>query len=76
MHELATNATKYGALSASNGRLSVEWNIVRRSGGEAQFSFLWAESDGPPVMAPKRRGFGLRAVERLARASDRWQRQA
>jgi two-component sensor histidine kinase len=65
MHELATNATKYGALSALSGRLSVEWNIVRRQDGKAQFSFLWAESGGPPVTAPKRRGFGLRAVERL-----------
>jgi two-component sensor histidine kinase len=65
MHELATNAAKYGALSVPQGKLDIEWEVVHRPDGEARFSFLWIESDGPPVTAPTRRGFGVRAIERM-----------
>jgi PAS domain S-box-containing protein len=54
LHELATNATKYGALSASGGKVSVTWEV--RSGGE--FAFNWREKNGPPVHVPKSSGFG------------------
>jgi PAS domain S-box-containing protein len=57
VHELATNAIKYGALSVPNGRVSIECE-VRRMNGDGVFSFLWKESGGPRVSAPKRTGFG------------------
>ncbi|WP_069883023.1 sensor histidine kinase [Bosea sp. BIWAKO-01] len=59
LHELATNATKYGALSEDKGRIDVSWSVV---GGE--FNFEWRESGGPPVEPPTRRGFGSRMIER------------
>jgi PAS domain S-box-containing protein len=62
LHELATNAAKYGALSNSSGRVEVEWKIS--TGAMPCFSFRWAESGGPPVSAPKKRGFGSRLIER------------
>jgi PAS domain S-box-containing protein len=57
VHELATNALKYGALSAAEGRLSIQGRIEHRD-GEDRFSFLWLESGGPPVLPPTRKGFG------------------
>jgi PAS domain S-box-containing protein len=59
LHELATNAAKYGALSRSEGRVSVSWAI---DGGV--FSFEWKEDGGPAVSAPLRRGFGRFLIER------------
>jgi two-component sensor histidine kinase len=56
IHELATNALKYGALSAPAGRISIEGNINRLDGGT--FSFVWRETGGPAVTKPTRRGFG------------------
>ncbi len=57
VHELATNALKYGALSTPNGRVSIEGKIDRLNGG-GTFSFGWRETGGPPVTAPTRKGFG------------------
>lgn len=57
LHELATNAVKYGAMSNSTGRVSVRWNVVGR-GRNAVCRFEWKESGGPPVKEPTRRGFG------------------
>ncbi|HEY3950732.1 MHYT domain-containing protein [Phenylobacterium sp.] len=57
-HELATNAAKYGALSTADGLVSVSW----RSDG-LWLAFSWAESGGPAVRAPTRRGFGSQLVE-------------
>jgi PAS domain S-box-containing protein len=63
LHELCTNAIKYGAFSNSNGIVSIRWNV---DGGRLRFS--WTESGGPPVRAPDRTGFGLRMIQRgLAR---------
>jgi PAS domain S-box-containing protein len=59
-HELATNASKYGALSVPTGRLLVKWE--RLSDGER---ICWMESGGPPVEPPERRGFGRVLLERL-----------
>ena len=64
VHELATNAGKYGALSTDNGRVDVCWAT---DGGALTMS--WTERDGPPVRAPKRRGFGTTVMERMAEAS-------
>ena len=62
LHELATNAAKYGALSTPAGRVAITWNVV----GEAppHLRLLWTETGGPPVVAPTRRGFGTRVIER------------
>lgn len=57
LHELATNAVKYGALSNSTGRVNVDWKIVGR-GRNAVCRFIWKESGGPVVVEPTRRGFG------------------
>jgi len=62
MHELATNATKYGALSTPDGHVSVDWKVIENS-QEPQFSLLWREIGGPTVAPPTRRGFGTRLIE-------------
>lgn len=62
LHELATNAVKYGALSNEAGCVRIEWQVV--SNGRRAFRLRWSESDGPPVSAPRRRGFGSRLIER------------
>jgi two-component sensor histidine kinase len=67
LHELCTNAIKYGALSAETGRVSIAWAITAT--GERRFEFEWRESGGPQVAPPGRRGFGTRLIER-ALASD------
>ena len=61
--ELATNAAKYGALSSEAGTLSLTWQ-VREAEGQTMLDLVWQESGGPPVQAPKRRGFGTRLMER------------
>ncbi|MCG5243099.1 sensor histidine kinase [Azospirillum doebereinerae] len=65
-HELATNAAKYGALSVDGGRVEVTWSADGGEGdGEGRTLTLdWRESGGPPVVAPNRRGFGSRMIER------------
>lgn len=57
IHELATNAAKHGALSAPEGRVSIEGK-TEKANGDTVFSLLWKESGGPPVSKPKRKGFG------------------
>jgi two-component sensor histidine kinase len=57
LHELATNAAKYGALSVPKGEVVVSWGI-RGEGDRACLRFLWRERGGPPVAAPQREGFG------------------
>jgi PAS domain S-box-containing protein len=64
LHELATNATKYGALSQDGGGVTIDW-----SDGDGRFRLHWRESGGPPVKPPEHKGFGLRMIER-ALASD------
>ena len=61
VHELATNAVKYGALSNDDGRVAIRWELT--PGPERHFRFVWKESGGPPVTPPHRRGFGSRLVE-------------
>ncbi|MBD8067287.1 PAS domain S-box protein [Devosia sp. PTR5] len=61
LHELATNAAKYGALSGAQGSVTITWSI--ETTGVPQMRFYWSEMDGPPVSAPSRRGFGSRLIE-------------
>jgi two-component sensor histidine kinase len=62
LHELATNAAKYGALSSEHGKVHVSWRVD----SEAQtFQMEWREQDGPAVTPPSRRGFGQVVIERM-----------
>jgi two-component sensor histidine kinase len=65
LHELATNAAKYGALSTSNGRVSIRW--YQRLNGQAQQPLMleWQEIGGPPVVAPGRPGYGTSTIRDL-----------
>ncbi|MBT3071918.1 PAS domain S-box protein [Rhodomicrobium sp. Az07] len=63
VHELTTNAAKYGALSTQSGRVDVTWS-VDRSGAEEVARIRWVESGGPPVTPPTRSGFGSHLIER------------
>src|SRR5665213_3094597 len=65
VHELATNATKHGALSVPNGQVAIHW-AVEGIGAEARFKFQWQERNGPPVVPPTRRGFGHMVIEKAA----------
>ncbi len=62
LHELATNAGKYGALSVGAGRVEVSWRLDGLS-----FAMNWTERNGPPVSRPARRGFGSTVVESMAK---------
>jgi two-component sensor histidine kinase len=62
LHELATNARKYGALSTPNGRLSINWEM--KTNGGRNLILDWKESGGPTVTAPKERGFGSTLIEK------------
>lgn len=60
-HEMGTNATKYGALSVPEGRVSVCWSLDT-VGDQVRFRIEWKESGGPPAMEPTQRGFGTRII--------------
>ena len=62
IHELATNASKYGALSSPEGKISVTWQ-ADRSGGEPTIALRWEETDGPDVSPPTSKGFGSMLIE-------------
>jgi PAS domain S-box-containing protein len=64
LHELATNASKYGALSNTIGNVLVLWDFVGDQ--RNRLSLRWQESDGPAVLQPQRRGFGTVVLERMA----------
>ncbi len=61
-HELATNAVKYGALSAPGGEVSARWDLDEAD-GERILSLVWSESGGPIVAPPRQKGFGTRLIE-------------
>ena len=63
LHELATNAAKYGALSNDAGSIDLRWHVVQA--GAPRFCLVWSEQAGPPILRPpSRRGFGSRLIER------------
>jgi PAS domain S-box-containing protein len=68
LHELATNAGKYGSLTGGKGRLDISWRLAERNGALI-LSILWQESGGPPVKTPRRRGFGTLLVTDVTRAA-------
>lgn len=61
LHELATNAIKYGALSVPEGKVEIEWLVA----SDRTIKFNWLESGGPPVVSVERKGFGSRLMERI-----------
>jgi two-component sensor histidine kinase len=63
LHELATNASKYGALSVQEGRVHVAWSKGPGSDGTERFRMSWQESGGPALSEPSRKGFGRYVVE-------------
>jgi len=68
IHELATNAVKYGAWSDAAGRVRIDWATARRPGQPDEVRFTWSEEGGPLVRPPGRQGFGSRLLQQgLAR---------
>jgi PAS domain S-box-containing protein len=65
LHELATNAAKYGALSNGAGEVHVAWELVH-NGSERKVKLTWRESGGPPVSVPQRKGFGSVLIEQCS----------
>jgi PAS domain S-box-containing protein len=63
LHELATNAAKYGGLSAPEGKVRVEWSPA----ADGRLVLRWTETGGPPVKPPTRQGFGTRVMESMIR---------
>jgi two-component sensor histidine kinase len=66
VHEIATNAAKYGALSNDTGTVTLDWEVLEESDGR-KLRMIWTEAGGPHVSAPVQRGFGSRLIERSAR---------
>ena len=67
LHELATNAAKYGALSNSSGQVRITWLVTAEA--VPRFSMSWLECGGPKVAAPSRAGFGQNVIGRMAEAA-------
>ena len=61
LHELATNAAKYGALSAANGQVDLKWSHE----ADGWLNLRWTETGGPAVRVPTRKGFGGRVTEQM-----------
>jgi PAS domain S-box-containing protein len=69
LHELATNAAKYGALSVPDGRVAVAWELDGTASSESRFRMSWHETNGPPVVPPERKGFGHTVISEMVAAS-------
>jgi two-component sensor histidine kinase len=63
LHELGTNAAKYGALSNAEGYIEIAWTLAPRPQGP-EFRLHWRERNGPPVLPPSRTGFGTLLIQR------------
>jgi two-component sensor histidine kinase len=61
LHELCTNAAKYGALSNDSGTVAIDWSVTGGA-ADARFHLSWKERGGPPVSPPQQRGFGSRLI--------------
>lgn len=64
VHELATNAAKYGSLSKAEGSLGITWQVVTEQ-GDCRLRWEWIERHGPPVTPPQHKGFGSRLLQRV-----------
>jgi two-component system, chemotaxis family, CheB/CheR fusion protein len=64
IYELATNAVKYGALSATSGRVYISWHLDQAQGSKPELVFRWREAGGPSVQPPTHQGFGSELVQR------------
>jgi two-component system CheB/CheR fusion protein len=62
LHELATNAAKYGSLASPKGKVELNWGLARRN-QKRTFIVTWREKDGPPVQPPATAGFGSALIE-------------
>ena len=65
LHELVTNAVKYGALSNPNGHVSVNWDRHQHDGGQSGVKIEWHERGGPPVVTPPKLGYGTSLIREL-----------
>ncbi|WP_299654441.1 HWE histidine kinase domain-containing protein [uncultured Jannaschia sp.] len=63
LHELATNAAKYGALSVPTGHVGLDWHLETSDGDIRRLAMTWREQDGPAITPPERKGFGTRLLE-------------
>jgi two-component sensor histidine kinase len=63
LHELCTNAAKYGALSNNAGAVSLAWNAISNDDASKQLNLSWIETGGPEVKPPQNKGFGSRLIE-------------
>jgi PAS domain S-box-containing protein len=70
LHELGTNAAKYGALSNASGRVALSWAIAGE-GSDRRFAMSWTEIDGPPVTSPRRAGFGSLVMKEMIESAMR-----
>jgi two-component sensor histidine kinase len=68
IHELATNAAKYGALSSQQGRIDIGWEVRTKPDGDS-FAMSWIERDGPPVVPSSNRGYGSTVIKTIAELS-------
>lgn len=68
LHELATNATKHGALSGETGRVEIAWRVARPPNGR-RLHLRWSEHDGPPVATPSLIGFGTKLIRQVLAGS-------
>lgn len=69
LHELATNASKYGALANETGSVAISWSWEGDAIAPQQFKMSWIERGGPPVAAPETKGFGSTVIDRLVRTT-------
>jgi two-component sensor histidine kinase len=65
LHELATNASKYGALTTPEGRIAVRWSLQRKGDGESVLLVDWIEAGGPAVVSPSQAGYGTGAIRNI-----------
>ena len=65
LHELGTNASKYGALSDDRGRIAIEWSMPPTGSGEDAFRLSWTERGGPAVVVPERKGYGEMVIRTM-----------
>jgi len=69
VHELATNAVKYGALSDRTGHVDIAWHVTRDTEDEPRFVMSWTEDGGPPIQVPAHRGFGSQVIKDMVELS-------